>query len=96
VNKDILFVKYMNNNYKYKRHNAHIIAYKNYINQSKQAQRNSHILWFKELQRNSELDQYHIKLRQNSEELIKKQMADKNIAKTDYFKISALLLSMNV
>lgn len=86
----------MNNNYKYKRHNAHIIAYKNYINQSKQAQRNSHILWFKELQRNSELDQYHIKLRQNSEELIKKQMADKNIAKTDYFKISALLLSMNV
>ena len=60
------------NNRKLKRFNAHVISYKDFLNQNKQRQRNSHILWFKDQQRIASNDKLIIAFRKKVEEDMKK------------------------
>jgi len=84
------------NNHKYKRYNAHVVMYKDFLNENKQMQRDSHIYWFKELQRRAEAENIQIELKKKRDVYIKHRMADKNIIKTNHLIIPALILSMGI
>lgn len=75
------------NNRKLKRFNAHVVLYKDFLNQNKQRQRDSHIKWFKELQRKVVADKAKVEFR-------KKIEADLNEIKSKgYISIPAIIIN---
>jgi len=84
------------NNHKYKRYNAHVVMYEDFLNQNKQRQRDRHIRTFKDRQRIAEAENIQIDLRKKRDEYIKHRMADKNIIKINHLIIPALILSKGI
>ena len=84
------------NNHKFRRYNAHIVSYKDLLNQNKQRQRDYHIYWFKDIKQRVEAEKCRTELRQKLEMDIKHRITDKNnITKTNHLIIPAIILSMN-
>lgn len=79
--------------HKLKRYNAHVVAYKDYLNQSKQRQRDYHICWFKEIQLKLKAEKNNLETIKKNEEYIKNIMNDRNITNVI---LLALPLSMRI